>query len=184
MTPSTEYNALREALSHDSEALALLSLAVARVDLSGVEASHDPQAAAGLVVPAVLDAFDVPDARRGQAALELRDAVRTVWASADRGRPSVREHARRTYRHRRTLGRHLRDAGLPAGQVLLRGLQIVRALLIHQRGRTLARAAEATGWPNPFTLSSRMHELSGLRPSRADWRAFVDAWGRQYRGGA
>jgi AraC-like DNA-binding protein len=94
---------------------------------------------------------------------------------------TVSKVARRMCLSRRTLGRHLADAGLPSPSHWLQFARLFRAvLLIQGKGATVTRAAASIGYPDAFTLSNQMKRLLGLRPSHAKrrlgWRWLVEAW--------
>jgi AraC-like DNA-binding protein len=100
----------------------------------------------------------------------------------------VNRIARRMYASRRTLGRHLRAAGLPSP---IDWVALARAVCAHRtivRGGPIRLAASAAGYPDQFTMSNAMRRIIGLRPTQLrgmTWRALLDLWiARQRERGA
>jgi len=95
-------------------------------------------------------------------------------------RVSVRRAADSLYVSRRTLGRRCRAAGLPhPSQILCFGRVLNSVRLLKLTGWTLHKVANATGWPDQFTLSNAMHRLTGMRPTEARTRGILylaEAW--------
>lgn len=81
-------------------------------------------------------------------------------------RVSVSRAATYFYVSRRWLGRCSQRAGLPTPSHVLTFGRVLRTVQLARRhGMTFRRAAAATGWPDPFSMSNTMHRLTGLRPS-------------------
>jgi AraC-like DNA-binding protein len=94
---------------------------------------------------------------------------------------SVQGWARRAGTNRRTLTRYMDRHGLPAPVRWVQAYRLIRAAALMQRTRcTVARAASALGYPDPFTLSNQMQRVLGVRPTFArempDWRMIAELW--------
>lgn len=109
----------------------------------------------------------------------LGDLISILEASAELR--TVAGVARKMATSRRTLGRHMAGAGLPAPSHWLQFARVFRACLLLQSQRaTVARVARALGYPDGFTLSNQMKRLIGHRPSivreRLGWEWIAEAW--------
>ena len=94
---------------------------------------------------------------------------------------SVSGVARSLYMSRRSLGRRLRQRGLPVPSHLLHFARLLRASLALQgSSRSLFEIACDLGYPDGFALSNQMVRLTGIRPrtvrKRVGWEWIVEAW--------
>jgi len=97
---------------------------------------------------------------------------------------SVTGLARRIGTSRRTLGRRMERWALPSPSRWVQFSRLLHVCLQLQRpGVSVARAASACGYPDPFTLSNQMKRVLGLRPSEArcylGWKWAAHAWARR-----
>lgn len=107
------------------------------------------------------------------------DIAAIVKASEELG--TVTQVARRLTTSRRTIGRHLAAANLPAPSRWLQFSRMFRAaLLLQGQDTTVARAARRLGYPDGFTFSNQMKRLIGLRPTAVrqylGWEWIIEAW--------
>jgi AraC-like DNA-binding protein len=104
--------------------------------------------------------------------------VRTIFTAPPEAL-RVNRIARRIYASRRTLGRHLRAAGLPSP---IDWVALARAVYAHRtilRGGPIRLAASSAGYPDEFTMSNAVRRILGMRPTQLrgmTWKALLDLW--------
>ena len=95
-------------------------------------------------------------------------------------RVSVTKAASLLYMSRRTLGRQCEKAGLPSPSRILGFARILSTLrMIRATDWPIGKAANSTGWPDPFSFSNAVHRVTGLRPTVARTRGLLfvaEAW--------
>lgn len=113
----------------------------------------------------------------------LRREVRRIFDFAP-NIPSISRLTRRMYTSRRTLGRHLADAGLPVPSHWLQFARLLHvAIHLQNDSSAIFRIASRAGYPDGFTMSNQMKRLIGHRPSQVraclGWEWIVEAWLRR-----
>lgn len=114
---------------------------------------------------------------------ELRREIRRIFDLAP-NIPSISRLTRRMYTSRRTLGRHLADAGLPVPSHWLQFARLLHvAIHLQNDSSAIFRIASRAGYPDGFTMSNQMKRLIGHRPSEVraclGWEWIVEAWLRR-----
>ncbi|MGH7576500.1 MAG: helix-turn-helix domain-containing protein [Longimicrobiales bacterium] len=97
---------------------------------------------------------------------------------------SISKLTRRMYTSRRTLGRHLAEAGLPVPSHWLQFARLLHvAVHLQNDSSAIFRIAGRAGYPDGFTMSNQMKRLTGSRPSEVraclGWEWIVEAWLRR-----